>query len=74
MAAVVAAIQTAQLNESRNSRSSDDPFRVNVDRIAMTWPVFRLDQPTLIARTSAARASTGIIGSSPSRVTGKLRR
>ena len=31
-------------------------------------------QPALIARTSAARASTGITGSSPLFLTGSLRR
>jgi hypothetical protein len=31
-------------------------------------------EPTLIARTSAARASTGIVGSSPLLLTGRLRR
>ena len=31
------------------------------------------DQPTLIARTSAARSSTGIVGSSPGLFTGRLR-
>ena len=32
------------------------------------------DQPALIARTSAARSSTGITGSSPGLLTGRLRR
>ena len=31
-------------------------------------------QPTLIARTSAARSSIGIVGSSPGLFTGRLRR
>jgi ATP-dependent DNA helicase RecD-like protein len=34
----------------------------------------KLDQPTLIARISAARSSTGIVGSSPELFTGRLRR
>ena len=34
----------------------------------------RAAHPTLIARTSAARASTGITGSSPGFLTGRLRR
>ena len=37
-------------------------------------PRLRRAQPTLIARTSAARSSTGIIGGSPFRLTGRLRR
>jgi|HubBroStandDraft_3_1064219.scaffolds.fasta_scaffold70673_2 hypothetical protein len=32
------------------------------------------DHPTLIARTSAARSSTGIMGNSPGLLTGRLRR